>query len=594
MSGTGYDPIQLAVMANRMEAIVREMTDTIVRTARSSVIGMARDMSCSIVTREGELVAAAEGVPIHIYAATLQARALMRLQPNPKEGDAFLHNDPYDGGTHPADHAVLVPVFHDGAHVFSVIATCHQADIGNSVPTTYFAPAKDVYEEGALIFPCVQVQRDYREVDDIIRMCRRRIRVPEQWYGDHLAAISAARIGEQRLKAFMAAHGIETVQQFVDAWFEYTERRTVAAIKKLVSGRVVVEGGHDPVEPFLPDGIPITVALDVDAEAGNITVDLRNNIDCVDAGMNLTEATATMAAAQGVFNCLDDVPYNSGTFRHVQVLLRENSVAGIPRFPHSCSCATAPMIDILINLVHLAFAELGEGLGIAQGNWVNSAGAGVISGRDSRRGGAPFVSQVYLMGGGGPATATTDGMVSMILMPVMGLLYRDSVEIDEQRFPILVKSLGVIENSAGAGRFRGGPATEVVFGPRADPLRVINITNGLSGRRPLGVHGGRSADLGANLLLRADGRAEPQPAYMDTTLPAGEWIRAVDQGGGGFGDPMSRDPARVRRDIEERIVSLEEAREVYGVVVTGEVATDSLEVDEAGTTERRRRSLPRA
>jgi len=310
--------------------------------------------------------------------------------------------------------------------------------------------------------------------------------------------------------------------------------------------------------------------------------------------MNLTEATATMAAAQGVFNCLDDVPYNSGTFRHVQVLLRENSVAGIPRFPHSCSCATAPMIDILINLVHLAFAELGEGLGIAQGNWVNSAGAGVISGRDSRRGGAPFVSQVYLMGGGGPATATTDGMVSIILMPVMGLLYRDSVEIDEQRFPILVRSLGVIENSAGAGRFRGGPATEVVFGPRADPLRVINITNGVSERRPLGVHGGRSADLGANLLLRVDGRAEPQLAYMDTTLPAGEWIRAVDQGGGGFGDPMTRDPARVRRDIEEQIVSLEEAREVYGVVVTGEVATDSLEVDEAGTTERRRRSLPRA
>ena len=581
------DPIRLAVMANRMEAIVREMADTIVRTARSSVIGMARDMSCSIVTPEGELVAAAEGVPIHIYAATLQARALVRLHPNPREGDAFLHNDPYDGGTHPADHAVLVPVFHERAHVFTVIVTCHQADIGNSIPTTYMAPAKDVYEEGALIFPCVAVQRAYREVDDVIRMCRRRIRVPEQWYGDHLAAIGAARIGEQRLKDFIAAEDMETMRRFVAAWFDYTERRTVNAIKKVVSGRVTVEGGHDPVEPFLPDGIPITVTLEVDAGAGEITVDLRDNIDCVDAGMNLTEATATMAAAQGVFNCLEDVPYNSGTFRHVRVLLRENCVAGIPRFPHSCSCATAPMIDILINLVHLAFAKLGDELGISQGNWVNSAGAGVISGRDSRRGGAPYVSQVYLMGGGGPATATTDGMASMILMPVMGLLYRDSVEIDEQRFPILVESLGVIEDSAGAGRFRGGPGTEVVFGPRADPMTVINITNGVIARRPLGVHGGHDAKLGANVLIRENGGEELQPAYINAILQPGERIRAIDQGGGGFGDPTARDSVRVKRDIVERIVSVAQAREVYGVVVTGEAATDGLKVDEAATAARR-------
>ena len=231
------DPIRLAVMANRMEAIVREMADTIVRTARSSVIGMARDMSCSIVTPEGELVAAAEGVPIHIYAATLQARALVRLHPNPREGDAFLHNDPYDGGTHPADHAVLVPVFHERAHVFTVIVTCHQADIGNSIPTTYMAPAKDVYEEGALIFPCVAVQRAYREVDDVIRMCRRRIRVPEQWYGDHLAAIGA---GAHRRAA---AQGLHRRRGYGD---DAALRCRVVRLHRAAHGQRDQEGGERP------------------------------------------------------------------------------------------------------------------------------------------------------------------------------------------------------------------------------------------------------------------------------------------------------------------------------------------------------------
>ena len=105
-----------------------------------------------------------------------------------------------------------MPVFHEGEHLFTVGIKAHQADVGNSQPTTYFAAARDVYHEGALIFPCVQVQRDYRDIDDIVRMCRRRIRVPDQWFGDYLAAIGAARIGERRLKAFIDKYGAKAVR----------------------------------------------------------------------------------------------------------------------------------------------------------------------------------------------------------------------------------------------------------------------------------------------------------------------------------------------------------------------------------------------
>jgi N-methylhydantoinase B len=167
------------------------------------------------------------------------SQAMTDLHDDLREGDAYLHNDPYLGNTHPADHVILVPVFFEGKHVFTAAAKAHQADCGNSRPTTYAPYARDVYEEGSLIFPCVLVQRDYRDVDDIIRMCRRRIRVPEQWYGDYLAGVGAARIAENRLRELCARYGLETIERFVEEWFDYSERRIAHVISQMPAGTIV-------------------------------------------------------------------------------------------------------------------------------------------------------------------------------------------------------------------------------------------------------------------------------------------------------------------------------------------------------------------
>ena len=127
--------------------------------------------------------------------------------PDFQEGDAFLHNDPYLGNTHPADHTILVPVFAEGEHVFTTCVKAHQADIGNAIPTTYTPKAIDVYAEGALIFPCVWVQRDYQDVGDIIRMCEKRIRVPEIWYGDYLAMVAGPASGSSASRSSAASSG---------------------------------------------------------------------------------------------------------------------------------------------------------------------------------------------------------------------------------------------------------------------------------------------------------------------------------------------------------------------------------------------------
>ncbi|MEA2850534.1 MAG: hypothetical protein QOE02_553, partial [Rhodospirillaceae bacterium] len=289
------DPVVTAVIANRIDGIVREMTNTLLRAARSAVISSARDFSCGICTADNQLLACVEGLPIHIFGVHEQARAMTTAHPILAEGDAFLHNDPYTGNTHPADHTFLVPVFVDGEHLFTAVAKAHQADIGNSIPSTYHAGARDVYEEGALIFPAVRIQRDYRMIDDVVRMARSRIRVADQWYGDFLAGLGAARIGERRLKELCLKFGTATIKRFVVDWLDYSEQRMIAALSRLPSAHLVNDGRHDPFQPMLPDGIPIHVDITIDPQAARVTVDLRGNANNVEAGLNLSEACTVSA-----------------------------------------------------------------------------------------------------------------------------------------------------------------------------------------------------------------------------------------------------------------------------------------------------------
>ncbi len=275
---TSFDPVLLAVLANRLDAMVREMTNTLLRSGRSGVLNIARDFSCSIITAQSELLASAEGLPVHVIGTEYLAEAMVELHPGLREGDAYLHNDPYLGNTHSADHAILVPVFVDGEHLFTTCAKAHQADCGNALPTTYVPGARDIYEEGALNFPCVPVQRDYTDIADIIRMCRRRIRVPDQWYGDYLAAVGSARIGERRLKELCAQYGAETIRAFIREWFDYSERRITEAIKQLPSTTLVGTTHHDPY-PGLPEGVPLKVTVRIDADEGRVELDLRDNPD---------------------------------------------------------------------------------------------------------------------------------------------------------------------------------------------------------------------------------------------------------------------------------------------------------------------------
>jgi N-methylhydantoinase B len=564
------DPTLMAVLANRFEAIVREMTNTLFRTGRSSIINMARDFSCSIITAEDELFAAAEGLQVHVLGAGLQTRSMRELHPDLREGDAYLHNDPILGNTHTADHTILVPVFVDGEHLFTASAKAHQADCGNAEPSTYVTYVEDVYAEGGLVFPAVKVQHDFHDVEDIIRMCRKRIRVPDVWYGDFLAAVGAARIGERRVKEVVARYGVDTIKTFVREWLDYSERVMDQAIRKLPAKRLHARGRHDPI-PGLPGGVEVNVTIDVKPDDGRVVFDLRENPDCIPFGLNVSEACARGGCTIALLNCLaDDVPRNAGSFRRVEVLLREGSIAGGLVEPYSASVSTTNVLNRIINAAQSAFCQLGEGEGLAEGAGAMGVGYAVFSGtyppRSGEGGGEPYVSEFVIGNNGGPASPHCDGWITYAMPDCSKTIYIDSVEMLERTYPLHFRSLRLLADSGGAGRLRGGPASEVIYGPRATPMRVFYMAD--FARNPAsGVRGGLPGTAASAHVIAADGTEQQVEAIGDSLLAPGEWIRGLEAGGGGYGDPLQREPQAVLTDVLERWVTREAARAVYGVVL---------------------------
>lgn len=558
--------VRLALLNNRLEGIARKMANTLLRTGRSGVLNIARDFSCCIVTRDNQLLASADSLPIHVLSGPdLMAAAMQEFHPVLKRGDAFLHNSPYHGCSHPADHTILVPVIDDeGVHHYTVVAKAHQADCGNSQPTTYMGGAKDVYEEGALIFPAVKVQQDYQNIEDIIRMCRMRIRVPDQWWGDFLAMLGAARIAERELLSLAKEIGWDALHTHENEYFDYSEQLMISAIRRTTAGRATHLSTHDAFPGTPEDGVPIKVVVEVDPEAAMVTVDLRDNPDCMPCGLNLSEACARTSAMIGVFNSLDhQVPKNAGAFRRLNILLREGCIVGIPFHPTSCSVATTNIADRVANSTQSALATIADGIGLAECGAVMPPSVSVISGTDPRTG-RLFVNQVFLGFSGGAGAPTVDAWQTIAHVGNAGLCFQDSIELDEMRQPLCIRQRRFLPDTEGAGRSRGAHSVYVEFGPVGCDIDVGYVSDGVI-NGPKGARGGLTGANASQSRILVDGSTEILPSCALVTIRDGEWIQSYSCGGGGYGAPHERDPEMVAHDVAEGWVSRERAGSVYGV-----------------------------
>ena len=561
--------MQFAMLASRIDRVLSEVSVKCIQSAHSAV-AQARDFSVAVADGQARTVSIHGGLPIHTVAIDMALKPVIELFDDIRPGDAFLNNSPYHGNVHHADYTFLTPVFSGEEIVFWVILRMHNVDVGAGEPTPYPIFAKDVYQEG-LYWPCVRVARDYAEIEDVVRIGKVRIRVPAQWYGDFSAALGSSWIGEQRLGNLIEEQGVDVVKEFIEDWLVYGRRRMVEEIKSLPEGTWEQETTMDPL-PFAPDGIKLKVKLTIDHAEEAMIIDLRDNPDQVEGGINLPHASSITGISQGIFACLDyTLPHNSGSFECIRFLLREGSICGIPKFPASTAVSTSYVTDRLTSCFMALMAQVDPARGGAEGGYIGWW-ASVFSGKDFRQRFADYISQPLIVGsyvGGGPGVEGHDGWPVWGMGGTQGNLATASVEIWEKKHPqIFEVACQVVEDSAGAGKYNGSVGQRLLARQRKGSVWVAGYGEGRY-LPPSGVLGGGSGAPNRGLIVDTETgeRIRELPLVGVFEVQEGQALEILGNGGGGFGDPLDRDPERVRTDIEKRWLSVERARDVYGVIV---------------------------
>ncbi|MDR0425347.1 MAG: hydantoinase B/oxoprolinase family protein [Clostridiales Family XIII bacterium] len=559
----------MSVISSRLYSIGLEMTNTLMRTARSQLMSVCHDLSTAICDRNGEVLSLAESIPVHCANMGLTVKPCFEHPEGIKEGDMFLNNSPYRGNTHHADYTYIAPVFFGGELLFFAVTKGHQADIGNSIPSTYHSNAHDLYEEGAIDWPCIKIQKEYKDVPDIIAIAKARIRVPEVWYGDHLACVGSARTGERRLIELCEDYGAELLKDFSDAYQEYGSKRIQEEIRKFPEGHWEYDIKSDAIEGMV-DEINIHIGCDIKPSEGKIIIDLRDNRDSVPCGLNMCEATVRGSAITGILNRLpSDVPGNEGAMNHIEVLMREGCVVGKSKMPYSSSLATTNLADRLISGVQALMNQVTSERGMAEGGAVQCPAVSVISGKDWRKGYQPYVNQIFLGMTGGPGVNGHDGWITYQYPCTGGALNWNSVEVLEQQYPVLIVEEEMLPDSVGAGAFDSAPSCKFVMTPRGEAMTCAYSCDGID-NPPKGAVGGLDGHRAAAWkysLPEGEGSRADLPPFAQPEIKVGEAIVSESSSGGGYGDPKKRDPQLVCRRVREGWITPEFAERVYGVAI---------------------------
>ena len=354
--------------------------------------------------------------------------------------------------------------------------------------------------------------------------------------------LGAARIGEREVLSLAEEVGWDALHSYTREWFDYSEQRMIDAVKALPAGRATRTSTHDPFPGTAPEGIPVTVAVEIHNDEGIVEVDLRDNPDNQPCGLNLSEACARTAAMIGVFNSIDhSVPKNAGAFRRIRLHLREGCVVGIPKHPTSCSVATTNVADRVSNPIQCAIAEIAEGHGMAECGAIIPPSTGVISGTDPRTG-ERFVNQIFVAITGGAGSPTQDAWQTICHVGNAGLCMLDNVEIDELHFPMQVYARRVLPDTEGAGTYRGASSIFAEYGPINDCVMEVGYVSDGNVNFAKGARGGGGGGGAEQHRRRRNGELEPLPACAQVLLEPGESVISHTAAGGGYGPATCRDP----------------------------------------------------
>jgi N-methylhydantoinase B len=576
-ANTRVDPILASILGKKIEAIAKEMALVLERTARSPIF-QVRDFCTVVLDERRRILSQEEGLPQMAYAVIHALRHLEAMfEDDIGEGDVFVINDPYYGGNQTQDTAIFRPIFIDDRLRLWAAAKGHLADFGGGDIGGYVPDATDIWAENFRI-PPLRVYRGGELQRDVWNLLMANTRLPHYVGGDMQAQMGATAVAEARLRALWAQHGNETMTSHVDFLLDATETRMRAELAQFPPGEYHGESTYEHVTD--DDGMEAhTARLKVTIGDGRAILDFAGTDPQCGRYYNGVYGT-TFSAAVAVFLMLvdPDIPHNDGVLRCLDIRLPEGSFLNAS-FPAPCVQGNFTCQDVAMETIFRALADAVPERVTA--GW-NRGESHNVRGVDPRTGRLFFDPPLIANKGGGGGTFGNDGWSNIGCIACGGGYAAQDYETWEAQVPALVLDHDYRTDSGGEGEFRGGMGIRFRYRLLADEGSVC--VYGEDTDEPFGLFGGFPG--AANLFsARREGgdweRLIPNRTYV---LRKGDEVEALNAGGGGFGPPVHRHVAKVVDDVRQGFVTLERARERYGVELT-----QRLELDEDATRSRRER-----
>jgi len=558
-----FDPITLEILWRRLVSIVDEADASVARTAFSSLLRDAHDYTCMFTDSRGqELVQGTFCTPGQAGAMALGVKKVINTIPleDYRQGDVFIVNDPWLLAGHLNDVCVLSPIFFKDRPVAFTACVFHHSDIGGRVSSDN----REVFEEGIYI-PVVRLYDAGKLNEDLLNMIRWNVRTPKEVTGDIRSQVAANHVCAQKIIEMMQDEGLDTLDDLADEIISRTETSMRSAIDKIANGTYthagIIEGAGKR-----PD---IKIKLTVKVDGSDIHVDFDGTSGQVDWGVNVVYNFTYAYVFMAIKSAFDpDIPINEGAIRPVKMTAPESSIINC-KFP----AAVAARMQVGHFMTEMVFNALSEATpdNIIAGSGGTPAQTNILYGK--RANGKPWHTMI-IRGGGMGASSRFDGHHCAIF-PANGA--NTPVEILESDTPLIIEERGLIMDSGGPGKQRGGIGRRMIIrspddGENSPKRTTIAIQAGRFIYPPGGIFAGKDGSKAK--FLKNSENADPSGL---TFCDPGDRISFISAGGGGYGNPFERDPRAVKRDVEYGYISIEKAKQDYGVIIEPDSGTLDLD-----------------
>ncbi|WP_067934685.1 hydantoinase B/oxoprolinase family protein [Alicyclobacillus kakegawensis] len=572
------DPATLEILRSYFNAIAAGMGHVIERTSFTTFVKESADFATALATPSGEFFVYPRTVGVTIFVGLSLERAIRECgHLNP--GDIIITNDPYstDGlATHLPDVHIIKPIFVDGTLISYAWAFVHCSDVGGLVPASISPTATEIHQEGLRI-PPVKLYRQGKLNEEVQKLFMANCRIPDLNEGDINSMVAAVNTAEARLHEMVRKFGLQIVQQSMEDLLEQAEERARRVISDIPDGTYTFS---DYLDSDMMSEVPIRLSVKLQVSGSDITLDLSNCDPQTATAFNLvTNGSRHSFLFQGLINYIISsdpyIPVNGGIAHPIHVVAPKGTVVNA-EYP----AAVGVRHTITMRMYNAILGALAQAIP----DKIPAAGAGqaaiVVLSTPDELTGARNVTVVEPMGGGGGGQYDMDGVDG--IDHASGFLKNTPIESLEHHIDVLVTRYELLPDSAGPGMHRGGHAIRLDF----EILKPGSIVTARGMERvhfqPWGLRGGRAGSLGS-VLLNPGLPNEQRLSKIDVLMPdPGDVVSIRSPGGGGWGSPYHRDPRRVLEDVESGLLSSDEAKASYGVVIRK--GGDALEVDEVATT----------